>query len=178
FNRAREVEYDEVTKSARALAGSLESCPDQAEREEASAKLVRLRRELARIFAIDFFGASGREVAAGLLDAIERGLVEEQGMTTDRPGSAGTAPSLPRGRVWVTRQGVFVDRIASAWFVRRFVDSDAQFKFVAAKNYSPAHNELRFDMFEAEFTHLGDRCTFEVLLTESGLSDPALIAIA
>ena len=83
-----------------------------------------------------------------------------------------------RGRTWVTRQGVYVDRIASAWLIRRFIDPDARFKFVPAKGYTPAPGEVRFDMFEAEFTHQGDRCTFEVLLEQAELDDPALRAIA
>ena len=68
------------------------------------------------------------------------------------------------GRTWVTREGVHVDRIASAWLIRRFIDPEASFKFVPSKGYQPGPGELRFDMFEAEFTHEGDRCTFEVLL--------------
>ncbi|MDC0685371.1 chromate resistance protein [Sorangium sp. wiwo2] len=69
-----------------------------------------------------------------------------------------------RGRTWVTRKNIHVDRIASAWIIRRFLDPEACFKFVSGKGYSPEPGELRFDMFEAEFTHEGDRCTFEVLL--------------
>jgi hypothetical protein len=83
----------------------------------------------------------------------------------------------PSGATWVTRTGVHVDRIASAWLIRRFIDPRAQFKFVPAKGYLPGDGELRFDMFEAEFTHIGDRCTFEVLVERMGLRDPALVAI-
>jgi len=82
-----------------------------------------------------------------------------------------------RGRTWVTRKGVHVDRIASAWLIRRFIDPQASFKFVPAKGYVPDAGELRFDMFEAEFTHEGDRCTFEVLLSRTDVQDPALNAI-
>ena len=82
-----------------------------------------------------------------------------------------------KGRVWVTRRGVYVDRIASAWLIRRFIDPDARFKFVPAKGYVPEPGELRFDMYEGEYTHEGDRCTFEVLLARMGLDDPALAAI-
>jgi hypothetical protein len=77
----------------------------------------------------------------------------------------------------VTRRGVYVDRIASAWFIRRFIDPDARFKFVPAKGYEPEPGELRFDMYEGEYTHEGDHCTFEVLLSRAGLNDPALAAI-
>ncbi len=83
-----------------------------------------------------------------------------------------------QGRTWVTRTGIKVDRMASAWLIRRFIDPEARFKFVPAKGYRPEEGELRFDMFEAEFTHEGDLCTFEVLVQRFGLADPALRAIA
>jgi hypothetical protein len=92
--------------------------------------------------------------------------------------NAANALAALRGRTWVTRQGVYVDRIASAWLIRRFIDPEGRFKFVAGKGYRPAEGELRFDMFEAEFTHEGDKCTFEVLLERGALKDPALRAIA
>src|SRR6266576_1701122 len=82
-----------------------------------------------------------------------------------------------RGRRCVTRRGVFVDRIASAWLIQHFIDPAARFKFVAPEGYSPRRGELRFDMFEAEYTHEGDRCTFETLLRRFRLRDPALRAI-
>ena len=99
-------------------------------------------------------------------------------MPAEKEPSAVTAGfSELKRRVWVTRQDVYVDRIASAWLIRRFIDPDARFKFVRGKGYVPEPDELRFDMFEAEFTHEGDRCSFEVLLSRAGLADPALVAI-
>jgi hypothetical protein len=97
-----------------------------------------------------------------------------------RPAGARSGASGPqlRGRTWVTRQGIFVDRIASAWLIRRFIDPDARFTFVAPQGYVPAPGELRFDMFQAEYTHEGDRCTFETLLRRFALDDPALVPIA
>jgi len=82
-----------------------------------------------------------------------------------------------RGRVWVTRQGVKIDRMASAWLIRRFIDTTATFKFVPPRGYRPERAEVRFDMFEAEFTHDGANCTFETLLERFGLRDRALRAI-
>jgi hypothetical protein len=81
-------------------------------------------------------------------------------------------------RLWVTRQDVHVDRIASAWLIRRFIDPKPQSKFVTPKSYRHAQGELRFDMADAEFTHEGDKCSFEVLLDKTGVSDTALTAIA
>ena len=95
------------------------------------------------------------------------------------PASVSAAGSIepPRGAVWVTRQNVFIDRIASAWLIRRFIDPAATFKFVSAASYRAEPSEMRFDMYEGEFTHVGDRCTFEVLLERFRLDDPALHAI-
>jgi hypothetical protein len=85
----------------------------------------------------------------------------------------------PRGATWVTRRNVHVDRIASSWLIRRFIDSRARFKFVQAEGYKPETGEIRFDMFDAEFTHVGASCTFEVLIRSFGLQrDRALTAIA
>jgi len=78
----------------------------------------------------------------------------------------------------VTREGAQVDRIASAWLIRRFIDPKARFKFVPSKKYTPAANDVRFDMFEAEYTHEGDLCTFETLVVRFGLKERGLRAIA
>jgi hypothetical protein len=88
------------------------------------------------------------------------------------------AVDVTPGTTWVTRAGVFVDRIASGWLIRRFIDPQARFKFVAAQGYQPEPGELRFDMYDAEFTHEGERCTFETLLQRFALDEPALAAIA
>ncbi|MFL5515653.1 MAG: chromate resistance protein ChrB domain-containing protein [Gemmatimonadales bacterium] len=97
----------------------------------------------------------------------------ESSAAGDREGPEQVAP----GRTWVTRTGVFVDRIASAWLIRRFIDPEARFKFVPARGYRPEPGELRFDMFEAEYTHEGERCTFQTLVARFGLRDAALTAI-
>jgi hypothetical protein len=92
----------------------------------------------------------------------------------------GVAAALDRvepGRTWVTRRDVHVDRMASAWLIRRFIDPEARFKFVAPRGYRPQAGELRFDMLDAEFTHVGERCTFQVLLDRFGVTDPALAAV-
>jgi hypothetical protein len=128
---------------------------------------------------IDFFGGDRRVPLEGLLAELEERVAEPASAESPEATSseAGALQDM-RARTWVTRQGVYVDRIASAWLIRRFIDPEARFKFVPAKGYTPGPGELRFDMFEAEFTHQGDRCTFEVLLEQAGLDDPALRAIA
>jgi hypothetical protein len=81
------------------------------------------------------------------------------------------------GRTWVTRRDVFVDRMASAWLIRRFIDPRARFKFVDARGYHPRSGELRYDMFDAEYTHVGSDCTFQTLVKRFDVNDRALNAI-
>ena len=82
-----------------------------------------------------------------------------------------------QNRVWVTRQGVKADRIGSAWLIRHHIDRGATFKFVAPVGYVPRPDEVRFDMYEAEFTHEGDACTFEVLASTFAPGDPTIAAM-
>ena len=97
----------------------------------------------------------------------------------DRAGEAPAAATdrVEPGRTWVTRRDIHVDRMASAWLIRRFIDPAARFKFVAASGYRPEAGELRFDMYEAEYTHEGELCSFQTLLRRFGLGDPGLAAI-
>jgi hypothetical protein len=180
FRRTRDADYEELAKEARALAISLDPLPVAQQRIEGEPQLKRLKARRDHIVAIDFFGANGRDAVDGLLAGVEERLreeaVAEPQVSEQEQGGPMTLTDL-RGRTWVTRKGVHVDRIASAWLIRRFIDPEARFRFVPAKGYVPNTGELRFDMFEAEFTHEGDRCTFEVLLSRTGLSDPALSAI-
>ena len=80
--------------------------------------------------------------------------------------------------MWATRERLWVDRMASAWLIRRFVDREARFKFVAPRGYRPKPGEIRFDMYDAEFSHDGARCTFETLVAHFRLRARGLRAIA
>ena len=94
-------------------------------------------------------------------------------MTSERP-SFGPL----RDQTWVTRRGVKIDRIGTAWLVRRFVDPKARFRFIDPKTEAPGTGERSFDMVGGEFTHEGDRCTFETLVRRLGLRDRALTEVA
>jgi hypothetical protein len=124
---------------------------------------------------IDFFGAPGREAAesavAGVEARLERPLPKTEDDATMRPGDY-------RDRVWVTRKNIHVDRIASAWLIRRFIDPKATFKFVPGQAYRLEKGEVSFDMFEADFTHQGDKCTFEVLVEQFSVREPGIKTIA
>lgn len=113
---------------------------------------------------------------AGITDEELDALLHTSGTDERRELHAGPDQVAP-GRIWTTRKDVHVDRIASAWLIRRFIDPKARFKFVAARGYAPRPGELRFDMFLAEYTHEGDRCTFQTLLARFALKDAALRTI-
>jgi len=183
FRFARQRDYLEASKVAQKLVDGLAQAGKKtgkvpAKRHaQAEVVLARLRKRLEEIAEIDFFGAPGRAHFESLLAASEEKLRPPRAADSQR------APRVPplravRGRTWVTRKGIHVDRIASAWLIRRFVDPEAKLKYVEPKGYQPGAGELRFDMFDAEFTHEGEMCTFEVLLSRMGSRDPALRHIA
>ncbi len=113
----------------------------------------------------------------GLTDAALEARFQRAAASAPVASPASGPPDVSGGRVWVTRRDVHVDRIASAWLIKRYVDPKARFKFVESRGYRPKKGELRFDMYEGEFTHEGGSCTFEVLLRRFSLGDPALEAL-
>jgi hypothetical protein len=154
FNAARDEEAAPIVDALRAL-------PDG----EDVAELRRLRKRVDEVAAIDFFGSTKLMEARGWLQRLD----EDGGSTGVNP-----APRDWRGTIWVTRAGIKVDRMASAWLIRRFVDPDATFRFVPGRAHEPGPGEVRFDMVDAEFGHEGDECTFEVLVRRMGLVDRGL----
>jgi hypothetical protein len=175
FHDARGAEYAAIADEARALLDTARKA--SAERRAAiGAEAERLRRRLDEIIDLDFLGAPGREPAEAALRSLHERL--HAGAPRARTDKI-LRRDDHRGRTWVTRQGIHVDRMASAWLIRRFIDEAGRFKYVPAKGYQPTSGELRFDMFEADFTHDGDACTFEVLIARFGLGkDGALGHIA
>jgi len=178
FDDARDADYGAVTKETGALIKSMRPNLKSEAINDLRNQSVRLRKRIAEIADIDFFGAIGRQAAEGALEDLEARLNKGEDVVKNAMAGKATTLDALRGRTWVTRQGVHVDRIGSAWLIRRFIDPDARFKFVPGKGYRPAEGELRFDMFQAEFTHQGDKCTFEVILDRAALKDPALRPIA
>lgn len=181
FIAAREKDYDVLAREVRRVSDLLRSRQGRSATAEklaaATTAAARLRKQLAEVARIDFFAAPSREVVEGMLTALEKRLDGGANPTAAKPLSARHEAGRRKGQVWVTRKGVHVDRMASAWLIARHLDVEAKFKFVAKTGYEPEPGELRFDMFDAEFTHDGDLCTFEVLLREFSMRDSALTAI-
>jgi hypothetical protein len=178
FRSAREADYQSISKEAQRIAATISAKRkiDDARKKQLALEVERLHKRVAEVEAIDFFSAPARETAEQLIFSLETRLQDRSSAVNAARGTRQVSDL--QGLTWVTRKGIHVDRMASAWLIRRFIDPNAKFKFVAAKGYKPETGELRFDMFEAEFTHEGDRCTFEVLLDRAGLKDPGLLAIS
>jgi hypothetical protein len=180
FDAARDADYGEIASQLRTIAAAIRRKRKALTNEapELKSQVAKLRRRFTEVNAIDFFGDVGRVIVEGLLSELETRLIDAAASDQKERLAPSENSAELVGKRWVTRSGVHVDRIACAWLVRRFVDPEAHFKFVSVKNYDAEPGELRFDMFKAEFTHVGDMCSFEVLLERIGLNDPALRAIA
>ena len=139
--------------------------------DAALARLQRMADEAARL---DFFDSEqGREVHT-LMAAIKKLLRPK----STRSGVEATKRSDLKGRVWVTRRDPHIDRLATAWLIRRFVDPAARFRFVDPAGGPVRSGERSFDMVGADFTHEGDRCSFETMCRRCGLKDAALQQLA
>ncbi|MBI1735239.1 MAG: chromate resistance protein [Candidatus Rokubacteria bacterium] len=177
FHRERAPEYEAVARALRDILAQLDRAT--AARRGAPAPLARrveaLGRELDRIQAIDYVGSPlGRRPRALLETAARRVRALEAPPAAERRPRARGLP--PAGSTWVTRPRPHIDRLASAWLVKRFVDPDARFAF--ADPVDAAKKGVPFDIPGAEFSHQGDDCTFETLMRRAGLRDRRLAAIA
>jgi hypothetical protein len=146
---------------------------------EAQARRVlqQVRREYEAIVAIDYFpGPAQVHMGQALTDA-DAALTRH--FAPDEPQPLGTGVrhlehTAYRGKLWATRQRVWVDRVASAWLIRHFIDPNARFLWLKTPQDCPA-DAIGFDFDGAVFTHIGQRVTFEVLLASFDLAtDPAL----
>ena len=177
FAAARDTDYVALAGQVREAQKRLPRARARGEERarEVRKHLARFRKRLSEIEAIDFFGSEGRLGTAALLEAFAKEAGDQSdGNEPEESDMTTTGIEAWQGRVWVTRADVHVDRIATAWLVRRWIDPDARFRFTTERQSAPDPGEVRFDMFDAEFTHEGERCTFEVLLARTGLEDPAL----
>ena len=176
FQNARRSDYEKIIRDANQLLSewSSEKIDLQDPAVKASAQVTKLQRQFDNVVSIDFFKAPERGAAELLiLDLAAR-------LAGDGFDSVTIKDELNelKGKIWVTRKNLFVDRIACGWLIRRFVEETAVFKFVGSDTYTPEAGEVRFDMFDGEYTHEGDRCTFEVMIQRLGLKDRGLVALS
>lgn len=144
---------------------------------DARRQLAALKRDGASLGAIDFFPSDGKDALEQSLTVVEQDFAAK--FSPDEPHAAQQkilrrAARDYQGRRWGTRQGLWVDRVCSAWLIKRFIDAKATFVWLAAPSDLP-RGAVGFDFNGAEFTHVGDLVTFEVLLASFGLDRDAAL---
>jgi hypothetical protein len=135
------------------------------------------RDRLSDIERIDFFGGAGRDRVTTLLQQLAAHSPADNAQRAGSTGSEGIDRERYRGRLWMTRPRPGVDRMSSAWLIRRFIDPQARFGFAADRRAVPGDG-VPFDMFGVDFSHHGDHCTFETLCAVFGIREPAIERIA
>jgi hypothetical protein len=170
----RSTEYAAVLKELASARRAL----TRMEEAEARRTLMVLGRDVATLSAIDFFPGPSREQVEHALADLE--VAFNAKFSPDEPhaargGIAKRARAEYRGRIWATRQRPWVDRVASAWLIRRFIDPRAKFIWLEKPSDCPK-TALGFDFDGAEFSHVGARVTFEVLVAAFGLEHDAALA--
>jgi hypothetical protein len=172
FHEPRDQEYRQLAVRYRKLLQSLDA--KKAAGARVNEELARLTKDHQRIRDVDYFGAPGGAEVRRLEEAIT--------MRTRRPETAAREPKSTldltrlQGRRWVTRPRPHVDRIASAWLIKRFIDPTATFVFAAPAEF-PA-DAIPFDAPNVELSHHGEDCTFETLMKRARLRDRRLARLA
>lgn len=178
FNKARDEEFAVITGELEALTRAIREqtrgqqfSPGRLAAHEA--ELDKLHLELQRISANDFFNAKGSVGALNGYVHCEKAIRATRGPAAQASRSSAKSSMLDpagyQGRRWVTRRNLHIDRLASAWLIKQFIDKRPRFYFVAEGE--TIEGAIPFDMFGAEFTHHGEDCTFETLLKWFSLSD-------
>lgn len=176
-------EYRGFERKIEPLERKVQSIRKGAKHDE-NARLVdhagKLAKELDDIHARDFFSSTPGVEMTKRMQSLKTALKGLGGRGAEPTGSVSPKRAADyQGRTWITRKKPFIDRMASAWFIRRFVDTKAVFKFINESQLaSVGANAATFDMTAAEFTHIGDLCTFEVLVKSFGIRDRTVRKIA
>lgn len=181
FERSREEDYSAVLRSAEEL---LERIRVEKEKKGLSdlvlKKLMREVKQLTdaytKIEKIDFFSVPLANEVQSILERVRNHLSFTEMKQKSPAPPKSYSRKVFRRRVWVTREHIHIDRLCSAWLIRRFIDPQA--KFVFAPESKLPKGAIPYDIFGAEFSHHGDDCTFETLLKSFQLKDKSLTAIA
>jgi hypothetical protein len=178
FRKARDEEFATVAAEFDGLTGAIR---EQSRGKHLSAgrlsahesEIDRLHSELERIAGNDFFNATGRAVAFTAYGRCQKELRSAQGPKASTTSSESKRGKLDvakyQGQRWVTRRNLHIDRLASAWLIKQFIDKRPRFYFVAEGE--TIEGAIPFDIFGAEFSHHGEDCTFETMLKRFGLTE-------
>ena len=183
FTAQADQEYHGLEKALNILERKSQSIRKGTKSEEGKRladQIAKITKEFLGASKRDFFGSPTGQamkkriqaVEAGLRDAGKKAPVEEASLVPRRAKDF-------QGKTWATRKNPFVDRMASAWLIKRFIDQKASFTFIDERDIAALDKTtVAFDARGAEFTHVADLCTFEVLVKSFGIKDKAVKKIA
>jgi len=184
FNERQEGEYQAIGRSLDDLETRVNSIRKGSKTQDGLAlsdQLSRVRKNYEDALKTDFFFSRAGAVLRSRIDALNtviKGLTGSVAKSKPAVVSSRKAEDY-QGKIWVSRKLPFVDRMASAWLIRRFIDKNGTFKLLDEKDLAAVGKEnVTFDVSGGEFTHLGDLCTFEVLVKSFGLKEKAVRKIA
>ena len=172
FQAQVDPEFARIQEDARTLLTAADSLADGEGVKELSAALRKLRKRCEGVRDRDFFPSGAAAKTLNVLDGISERLRRPEQVVAP---AARLDRTLYRNRTWVTRARPYIDRLGSAWLIRRYIDPQARFRFLrAGEKANLRQGELPFDTATGEFTHQGNLITFEVLIRDFGLHDPVL----
>ena len=171
FRAARSTDYEALIRDANAVTNRLSHTDRKLARAAAQRDVAKITERFRALTATDFFRSPRASDARAAVERLES-------MLRKAPPASGSSEQLHsrffRRRTWVTRPRPGIDRMASAWLIRRFVAPDAKFTFGSVP---VTDGQIPFDMPDVEFGHHGTDCTYETLVRRFGIADPAALRV-
>jgi hypothetical protein len=184
FDQQREKDYQDIGMRLDEFENKLATTPKSsfaANNKKIKGELNKFTKEFQDLGKIDFFYSNARK-------ELEQRLKHVTAIVTGLTRGESVVPTVDivkkhaadyQGKTWVTRKRPFIDRMASAWLIKRFIDKKAAFGFIDENELEGLDKDtMAFDMVGGQFTHVGDNCTFEVLFDAFGLKGKALGVVA
>lgn len=176
FRKARSEDYAKLIESAGQLRKRIQSGKKRkrsldSQRTLFHKEINQLREQLEEIRKIDFFPTPLSSKAQEVLNDISARLISPEEQMTTAPVKNYSKKDF-QGKTWTTRENIHIDRLCSAWLIRRFIDPSAKFVF-GPENALPG-GAIPFDVYGAEFGHHGENCTFETMVEAFAIHDPAI----
>lgn len=184
FNSHKDLEYQAIGKALEALETRVNSIRKGSKSQNLKAlseQIARASKRYEEALRTDFLFSKAGVALRSRIDAITTVIKDLSGsVVKSKPAVVASKKTEGyQGKVWVSRKRPFVDRMASAWLIKKFIDRSSTFKLVDEKDLASAGNEyVTFDVAGGVFTHTGDLCTFEVLVKSFGLKDKVVRKIA
>jgi hypothetical protein len=172
FRAARRCDFEQLAAGASKLVRLAGRRTGKPPTRQLTQGIRRIRERFAEKAAIDFVDTPERDDVTALLSRLDELTGRNRTMHAARTTTAN--PVEYQHRVWITRPRPGVDRMSSAWLIRRFIDPRARFVFGTPAS---APSAIPFETFEADFGHHGSLCTFETFCERFGLTDPAVLQV-